>query len=79
MKRNLKAIYEHGVLRPLEPLDLPERKEVSLTLADESIPAVESSRESCYDLAHRLGLIGLLPNLPSDLSTNPRHFDGMGK
>lgn len=32
MTRVIKAIYEGGVLRPLEPLDLPDRSEVELTI-----------------------------------------------
>jgi predicted DNA-binding antitoxin AbrB/MazE fold protein len=29
------AIYEHGVLRPLEPLDLDEYQRVTITIADD--------------------------------------------
>ncbi len=32
MTRVVKAIYEGGVLRPLEPLDLPDRSEVELAI-----------------------------------------------
>ncbi len=32
MSRHLEAIYEHGVLRPLEPLALAEHQRVRLTL-----------------------------------------------
>ena len=32
MARQLEAVYEHGILRPLEPLILPERQRVHLTL-----------------------------------------------
>jgi predicted DNA-binding antitoxin AbrB/MazE fold protein len=37
MKHDVEAIYENGVLRPLEPLDLPEHERVRLTVqaADE--------------------------------------------
>ena len=34
MPRQLEAIYEHGVLRPLEPLVLPEHQRVRLTLEE---------------------------------------------
>jgi predicted DNA-binding antitoxin AbrB/MazE fold protein len=34
MVRQLEAVYEHGVLRPLEPLALPERQRVRLTIED---------------------------------------------
>ncbi len=37
MVRQLDAIYEDGVLRPLEPLRLSERQKVRLTLDDQSI------------------------------------------
>ena len=35
--------------------------------------------ESCYDLAKRLGLIGVFKGGPSDLSTNPAHMEGFGE
>lgn len=36
MRRQLEAVYEHGVLRPLEPLSLPEHQRVRLTLDEPS-------------------------------------------
>jgi hypothetical protein len=35
--------------------------------------------ESCLDLARRCGLIGRGKSLPSDLSTNPVHFEDFGQ
>jgi predicted DNA-binding antitoxin AbrB/MazE fold protein len=37
----IRAIYENGVFRPLEPVDIPEgtRVEVSLTVCRDEIPA----------------------------------------
>ena len=32
MKQTIDAIYENGLLRPLEPLHLPERKRVRVTI-----------------------------------------------
>lgn len=32
MARVIRAIFENGVLRPLEPLDLPDRSEVELAI-----------------------------------------------
>jgi predicted DNA-binding antitoxin AbrB/MazE fold protein len=37
MTRQLEAVFEHGVLRPLQPLTLPEMQHVLLTITD--IPA----------------------------------------
>jgi predicted DNA-binding antitoxin AbrB/MazE fold protein len=43
MTKNLQAVYEKGVLRPLEPLDLPERQLVTVTLSDEE-PWLDAER-----------------------------------
>jgi predicted DNA-binding antitoxin AbrB/MazE fold protein len=32
MSTQIRAIYEHGVFRPLESVDLPERQEVTVTI-----------------------------------------------
>jgi predicted DNA-binding antitoxin AbrB/MazE fold protein len=34
MTRSLQAVYEHGVLRPLEPLALAEHQQFTVTLSD---------------------------------------------
>ena len=34
MNRTLPAVYEHGVLRPLEPVDLKENQQVAVTISD---------------------------------------------
>lgn len=36
MTQNIQAIYENGVLRPLQPLDLPENKIVEIDVRDVS-------------------------------------------
>ena len=36
-------------------------------------------RESCLDLANRLGILGVFKGGPSDLSTNPEHMEGFGR
>lgn len=35
MPRNIEAVYENGVLKPLAPLDLKEHERVKLTLEQE--------------------------------------------
>jgi predicted DNA-binding antitoxin AbrB/MazE fold protein len=35
MNKRVEAIYENGVFRPLEPVDLPEHQRVQVTIADE--------------------------------------------
>lgn len=36
MTRIIKAIFERGLLRPLEPLDLPENSQVDVTIESAS-------------------------------------------
>lgn len=43
MARQVEAVYEQGVFRPLQPLPLPEHHPVILTIEDKSAP---QSRES---------------------------------
>jgi predicted DNA-binding antitoxin AbrB/MazE fold protein len=38
MTKQLEAIYEDGVLRPLEPLSLPDKQRVLVTVTDELFP-----------------------------------------
>lgn len=38
MTRNLQAVYENGVLRPLEPLTLREHQLVTVRITDEVAP-----------------------------------------
>jgi hypothetical protein len=38
----------------------------------------QTPAESCYDIAKRLGIIGVFKGGPSDLSTNPKHMEGFG-
>ncbi len=37
------------------------------------------SKQSCYEIALRLGLIGCVDRAPADLSTGKRHLRGLGK
>ncbi len=39
MRRTVKAIYDHGVLRPLERLDLPEQEQVTIVILENDLPA----------------------------------------
>ena len=75
--KTLEAVYEQGVLRPLKRLDLPEHKQVTITISDVRRSTAESVT-SCYDLAQRAGMIGALKDAPRGLSTNPDHFQGFG-
>jgi hypothetical protein len=36
-------------------------------------------RESCLDIARRIGILGVYKDAPPDLSTNPEYMDGFGR
>ncbi len=38
----------------------------------------KSVSEDCYTVAKRAGIIGMIESAPSDLSTNPKYFEGFG-
>ncbi|MBF0397660.1 MAG: antitoxin family protein [Desulfobacterales bacterium] len=61
MSQNIMAIYEHGVLRPLEPLILPESQTVWIQVIQESL--IDNTKQ----VIQYLNKIGLLipPSSPS--------------
>jgi hypothetical protein len=55
MNQHLRAIYEGGVFRPLEPVDLKERQEVTLVLEiSESLHANEAAPLPIWEFAAQL-------------------------
>jgi len=48
MERTVAAVYENGVLRPLEPLDLPEHQEVQVTIAGPPLPPDQEVLDNEY-------------------------------
>jgi predicted DNA-binding antitoxin AbrB/MazE fold protein len=58
MTHELHAIYEHGMLRPLTPLNLPEATEVIVTLREAS-----SAKEPRAPVDPLLGLMADEPEL----------------
>jgi predicted DNA-binding antitoxin AbrB/MazE fold protein len=49
MPRNIEAVYEGGVLRPLSPLKLKEHEKVRITLEEESLVRASSGMFSGLD------------------------------
>jgi hypothetical protein len=41
--------------------------------------ATEEETETVYDRVKKAGLIGIVREAPSDLSTNPDYFEGFGR
>ena len=78
MTRTLPAVYEHGVLRPLEPVHLKENQQVAVTISDspeyfvdarldhEYIAAVESRDEPEPSLEEVREALAKIPGKLSD-------------
>lgn len=60
MNQNIQAIYENGILRPLQPLDLPENKTVKITVLDDVQNGDETMREKADRVLREAGLISSL-------------------
>jgi len=70
----VEAVYEHGVLRPLQPLSLEERQRVRLTISDSprqvgdlDMAVVERARVE----ASRLGTVPTIEEVRAALASIP--------
>jgi predicted DNA-binding antitoxin AbrB/MazE fold protein len=81
MTQHINAIFEHGVLKPLAPLDLNDREVVSLSIEKLNETQIEphNPQLTLYESLERAGLIGCVKDAPADLSTNPKYMEGFGK
>ena len=78
MIHNVDAIYDHGVLRPIEPLALPEGARVHLRVEEdkEAVRLAENPPEGeLPTLLERMkDFVGTVDNLPADSSINLDHY-----
>ncbi len=83
MTRQVEAVYENGVLRPLEPLPLDEHQRVTVTVSDTEDPLasiidhafVERARKEIRTLHHIPSLEEvrkILSKIPGSLSEDIR-------
>jgi len=81
LSQQIHAIYEDGVLKPLEPLNLVEHQHVRVSVSADSPASTPTNGEdeSFFDAASRLGFIGCIKGTPPDLSTNKKYMEGFGK
>ncbi len=80
MTKRLDVIFEKGVSRPLEPVELAEHQRATVTILDDAeTDHTPQNGQTCYDLAKLAGIIGTADGLPGDLSTNKDHFEGFGR
>ncbi len=62
MIQQVDAVYEHGVLRPLEPLTLTESQRVTLTISD---PEVGRSRRDMEFFERVRAEVAAMPHIPT--------------
>ena len=62
MDQQVEAVYEHGVLRPLQPLTLAESQRVQLTISD---AITESYRRDAEFLDRVKAEVAAMPQVPS--------------
>jgi predicted DNA-binding antitoxin AbrB/MazE fold protein len=78
MIHNIDAVYDHGVLRPVGPLSLPEGTRVRLRVEEvngSEQPAASHSEGQAPTLLERLkDVVGSINDLPEDSSTNLDHY-----
>lgn len=56
MSEIIQAIYENGILRPLQPLDLPENKIVEIEMRDEISGGEETHQDKVSRVLRKAGL-----------------------
>ncbi|MDQ3374189.1 MAG: antitoxin family protein [Acidobacteriota bacterium] len=56
MSQNIEVIYENGVLRPLQPLNLPEKKIFKVNVPDEAPSDEETHRDKVSRVLREAGL-----------------------
>jgi predicted DNA-binding antitoxin AbrB/MazE fold protein len=64
MSEHIRAIYENGVLRPLQPLDLPENSVVEIDVRDVSEKPDEKSDNKFKIEVFEEWMASLDPNTP---------------
>jgi predicted DNA-binding antitoxin AbrB/MazE fold protein len=81
MTQQVNAIYDHGVFKPLGPLDLNDQELVLLSVqkVNPEVGEVNNLEPTLFEVLDEVGLIGCVKDAPADLSSNPRHLEGFGK
>jgi predicted DNA-binding antitoxin AbrB/MazE fold protein len=65
MSEHIRAIYENGILRPLQPLDLPENSLVEIDLRDVSENGEKESVNKLKIAVFEEWMASLDPNTPN--------------
>jgi predicted DNA-binding antitoxin AbrB/MazE fold protein len=78
MTQQIDAIYDHGILRPVTPLDLPDQARVKVTVDAQMVGQSEpvSPHNAIADFDEELdGLLFDGPSLPADFSRTDIYAD----
>ena len=74
MRKSLEVVYERGVFRPLEPVELPENQRVRVTIEDEEDWLDTTYMERCaHEMDDRVSLEAVrqaLAKIPGSLTTD---------
>ena len=78
MTITVRAIYENGVLRPVEPLSLPEGEAVDLTIAttQPAAPLLRAPTPDEEDYSRRIKAAKSLDELYAVMATAPKLPEG---
>ena len=64
MPRTIQAIYENGVLKPMNKLDLPEQQRVEILILEDDLPT-----SLIAEVAHKAGSYSFLSSVGEDIYT----------
>lgn len=70
--KTVHAVYQDGVFRPSDPVDLPENSQVQITIQSKPSPG-QAQRTLSY-LARIAGEFPDNPDLPADLAAQHDHY-----
>jgi len=73
LKPSQRRCLEKLLGRPLQ-----EDEEVTLVASAISSAAFNGQSPTCYEVAKKARIIGMVKNAPSDLSTNKKYLEGFG-
>lgn len=77
MSQHLKAVYEHGVFRPLEPVRLQEHQEVTLVLETSEVAGNAGREKPIWEVAADLVRDipeDVLSSVPTDGAAQHNHY-----
>jgi len=80
MDQTVTAIYENGVLRPLDPLDLPEHAKVHISITPLQAPAdAEAHRRQVREALVAAGLVLPEPAAPQGQPLSEQERDELAR